>query len=78
VGLFFGEKMTVNERLLQHLEGGPLTAYQLSEIAELPKTTVKIALLAMFKRGKVSREKKERAEKCKGPKTEYVYARPSL
>jgi predicted transcriptional regulator len=74
VGLFFGEKMTVNERLLQHLEGGPLTAYQLSEIAELPKTTVKIALLAMFKRGKVSREKKERAEKCKGPKTEYVYS----
>ena len=66
--------MTLNERLLMYLKDGPLTAYQLSEIAELPKATVKIALLAMFKRGKVQREKKERAENCKGPKTEYVYS----
>ena len=66
--------MTLNERLLMYLKHGPLTAHQLSEIAELPKATVKIALLAMFKRGKVQREKKERAENCKGPKTEYVYS----
>ena len=66
--------MTLNERLLMYLKDGPLTAYQLSEIAEMPKATVKIALLAMFKRGKVQREKKERAENCKGPKTEYVYS----
>jgi predicted transcriptional regulator len=66
--------MTLNERLLMYLKDGPLTAYQLSEIAELPKATVKIALLAMFKRKKVQREKKERAENCKGPKTEYVYS----
>jgi predicted transcriptional regulator len=64
--------MTVNERLLKYLEGGPLTAHQLSEIAELPKATVKIALLTMFKRGKVLREKKER--EGKGPKTEFVYS----
>lgn len=69
--------MTVNERLLKYLEGGPLTAHQLSEIAELPRTTVKIALLAMFKRGKVLREKKERAENSKGPKTEFVYSCPA-
>jgi predicted transcriptional regulator len=66
--------MTLNERLLMYLKDGPLTAHQLSEIAELPKATVKIALLAMFKRKKVQREKKERAENCKGPKTEYVYS----
>jgi predicted transcriptional regulator len=70
--------MTVNDRLLSFLDGGPLTAHQLAEAAELPKNTVKIALLALFKRGKVQREKKERAENCKGPKTEYVYARPGL
>ena len=66
--------MTLNERLLMYLKDGPLTAHQLPEIAELPKATVKIALLAMFKRKKVQREKKERAENCKGPKTEYVYS----
>jgi predicted transcriptional regulator len=73
-GFFFGEKMTVNERLLAPLQNEPMSAMQLSEATGLPKQTVKIALLAMFKRGKVSREKKERAENCKGPKTEYVYS----
>jgi predicted transcriptional regulator len=73
-GLFFGEKMTVNERLLEPLQNGPMSAMQLSEATGLPKQTVKIALLALFKRGKVQREKKERAENCKGPKTEFVYS----
>jgi predicted transcriptional regulator len=66
--------MTVNERLLKQLETGPMTAQQLSAATSLTIQTVKIALLAMHKRGKVKREKKERAENCKGPKTEFVYS----
>jgi predicted transcriptional regulator len=66
--------MTINEKLLQELNNGPKTAQQLAAATSLTIQTVKIALLTLYKRGKVQREKKERAENCKGPKTEYVYS----
>lgn len=70
--------MTHYEKILKVLDGGPLTAKQLSEITELPLNTIKIALIHMFKKGRVARDKQLRDPSLKGPKQEYVYARPSL
>ena len=70
--------MTHNENILRVLEGGPLTAKQVAEITELPPNTVKICLLALVKKNKLTREKKERLTPGMGPKLEFVYARPSL
>jgi hypothetical protein len=70
--------MTHNENILRVLEGGPLTARQIAEITQLPAGTVKICLLALVKKQKLTREKKERLTPGMGPKLEFVYARPSL
>ena len=70
--------MTIYTGILKALEGGPLSAQQLSEITELPKSTIKIAVYTMYKRGQVARVKQARNPELKGPKQEYIYARPSL
>jgi predicted transcriptional regulator len=65
--------MTVNQKILETLTE-PKSATQIATEIGLKKTTVKIALLAMFKKNKVTREKVLRAETEKGPKSEYKYA----
>jgi len=54
----------------------PKTAHEISIAACLPINTIKIAVYTMCKRGRLTREKRDRTGK--GPKQEYVYARPSL
>jgi len=54
----------------------PKTAQEISIAVCLPINTIKIAVYTMCKRGKLTREKRDRTGK--GPKQEYLYARPSL
>lgn len=68
--------MTVNERILEVLTE-PKSATQIATEIGLKKETVKIALLAMFKKNKVTREKCERPSTEKGPRSEFRYAQPT-
>ena len=67
--------MTIYEKILEVMTE-PKTAHEISMALLLPVSTIKIAVYTMCKRGKLTREKRDRTGK--GPKQEYVYARPSL
>jgi len=67
--------MTIYTKILEVMTE-PKTAQQISLDCCLPVSTIKIAVYTMCKRGQLTREKRDRTGK--GPKQEYVYARPSL
>lgn len=65
--------MTVTEKILSCIGDQALGSSEISLQAELSKTCVKVAMLNLFKRGKVLRERRDRIGTSRGPKTEYVY-----
>jgi predicted transcriptional regulator len=74
-GFFLGETVSIYNKITEILIE-PKTAQEISMALLLPVNTIKIAVYTMCKRGKLTREKRDRTGK--GPKQEYVYARPCL
>lgn len=72
-GVFFGAKMTVAEKILSCIQELALSSSEIAQQTELDKAGVRIALLKLFKRGKVVRERRDRTGTSRGPKTEYAY-----
>lgn len=65
--------MTVLEKILSCIKDQALSSSEIAQQTELAKTCVKVAMLNLFKRGKVTRERRDRTGTSRGPKTEYAY-----
>jgi predicted transcriptional regulator len=63
--------MSKKDEILNCCRGQARTAGEIASLLEVDKTLVKITLLYCFKRGLVTREKKDRTGK--GPKQEFFY-----
>jgi predicted transcriptional regulator len=65
--------MTVAEKILSVIQEQALSSSEIAQQTEMAKTCVKVALLNLFKRGKVHRERRDRTGTGRGPKSEYAY-----
>jgi predicted transcriptional regulator len=65
--------MTKKDQILNCCKDQARTAGEVASLLELDKTIVKITLLYCFKKGLVTREKKDRPAQVRGPKQEFFY-----
>ena len=65
--------MSKKDQVLNCCRDQARTAGEIARLLELDKTIVKITLLYCFKRGLVTREKKDRPAQVRGPKQEFYY-----
>jgi predicted transcriptional regulator len=72
-GFFFGDEMSKKDEILNCCRDQARNAGEIASLLELDKTVVKITLLYCFKRGLVTREKRDRPAQVRGPKQEFFY-----
>ena len=70
---FFGDEMSKKDEILNCCRDQARNAGEIASLLELDKTVVKITLLYCFKRGLVTREKRDRPAQVRGPKQEFYY-----
>jgi predicted ArsR family transcriptional regulator len=70
---FFGDEMSKKDEILNCCRDQARNAGEIASLLQLDKTVVKITLLYCFKRGLVTREKRDRPAQVRGPKQEFFY-----
>jgi predicted transcriptional regulator len=65
--------MSKKDEILNCCRDQAKNAGEIASLLELDKTVVKITLLYCFKRGLVTREKRDRPAQVRGPKQEFFY-----
>ena len=65
--------MSKKDEILNCCRDQARTASEIASLLEFDKTIVKITLLYCFKKGLVTREKKDRPAQVRGPKQEFFY-----
>jgi predicted transcriptional regulator len=65
--------MSKKDQVLNCCRDQARTAKEIASLLQMDKTIVKITLLYCFKKGLVTREKKDRPAMVRGPKQEFYY-----
>lgn len=65
--------MSKKDQVLNCCRDQARTAKEIASLLQMDKTIVKVTLLYCFKKGFVTREKKDRPAMVRGPKQEFYY-----